>query len=58
MADFNIPSSMRIVTKEEFYAVINPLNVHPRPMKEYSSWEMLDGGRRIVGRTYPGYMCV
>jgi hypothetical protein len=40
------------VTKEQFFAVINELNVHPRPTGKYpyvSQWEMQDGSRALVG---------
>jgi hypothetical protein len=48
---------MRQVTEEEFFRVIGPLNVHPRVDKpslkqrhHVSTWEMLDGTRRVIGR--------
>lgn len=44
----------REVTKAEFFAAMNPLNVHPRPKGNYpyvTDWEMQDGSRRLVGRS-------
>jgi hypothetical protein len=43
------------VTREQFFAIVNPMNVHPRSEKEASYWEMPD--RRLIGKTTPGYMC-
>ena len=48
---------MKQVTKEEFYATVGQLNVHPRSERERSVWETLDGTRRVVGVSTPGYMC-
>jgi hypothetical protein len=48
---------MRQVTKEEFFKAVGPLNCHPRPGRRETLWEMLDGTRRVVGRSTPGYMC-
>lgn len=48
---------MRKVTKEEFFATVGPLNVHPRvdmaslkTREHASTWEDLNT-RRVVGRT-------
>jgi hypothetical protein len=43
------------VTKEKFFQVIGPRNIHPRNEKERSVWEVI-GSRRIVGISTPGYM--
>lgn len=43
------------VTKEQFYASVGQLDVHPRPEGDHSSWETRT--REVVGRTTPGYMC-
>lgn len=43
----------RIVTREEFFAVINPLDVHPRPFPDHSLWETPT--RQVIGKTTPGY---
>ena len=44
------------VTKEQFFQVIYrlDLDVHPRPEKEASYWELRN--RQLVGITTPGYM--
>lgn len=44
------------VTKDEFYAVMNPMNVHPRPERDASYWETPN--RTLIGKSQPGYMCV
>ena len=44
------------VTREQFFATVGLLNVHPRPERDYSAWEMVST-RELVGRTEPGYMC-
>ena len=44
---------MREVTKEEFFAKVGPMNVHPRPLDGHSSWETPD--RVVVGLSYPGW---
>ena len=46
---------MRKVTKEEFYAVINPLDVVVRSERMQAIWELRN--RTVVGRTAPGYLC-
>lgn len=43
------------VTKEQFFRVIGPMDVHPKSERDFSSWETRD--RDVVGRTTPGYMC-
>lgn len=43
------------VTKEKFFQVIGPMNVHPRAERMYSSWETPQ--RQLIGRTEPGYLC-
>ena len=42
------------VTKDQFYRAIGPENVHPRPERECSVWEVV-GTRRTIGRSEPGY---
>ncbi len=49
-------SETRQVTKEEFFAAIGRMNVHPRPERDASYWETPD--RRLIGKTTPGYMGV
>lgn len=44
------------VTKEQFFAAVGHLNVHPRPERDHSAWEMVKT-RELIGRTEPGYMC-
>lgn len=41
------------VTKEQFYAAMGPLNVHPRPEPEITYWEMPN--REVVGISKPGW---
>jgi hypothetical protein len=47
---------LREVTRDEFFARINPLNVHPRPEREATFWELPN--RTTIGKTTPGYLCV
>ena len=45
---------MKEVTKEQFYALMGPLNVHPRIMTSYpytSEWRLQDMSRKMVGKT-------
>jgi len=42
-----------LVTKEAFYAVVGPLDVHPRSLPDRTLWET--PGRRVIGVTTPGY---
>jgi len=49
---------MKQVSKEDFFHVINPLNVHPRvdvsslrQRHHVSIWKMLDGTNKVIGRT-------
>ena len=46
---------MRTVTKEEFYAYMNPRNVHPRAEPDRSVWET--PSRQVLGISKPGYKC-
>jgi hypothetical protein len=55
MSQPNIPPNMREVTKEQFFAVMGPLDVNPRPGRDFSEWETRD--RRVIGRSWPGYLC-
>lgn len=45
---------MREVTKDEFFATVGQMNVHPRPERDASFWET--PGRQLMGKTTPGYM--
>lgn len=47
---------MMEVTKDQFFATVGQLNVHPRSERDYSTWEMVNT-RETIGRTEPGYMC-
>ena len=48
---------MKEVTRDQFYAAIGgPENVHPRPEKHRTFWEIV-GTRELVGESTPGYMC-
>lgn len=41
--------SMIEVSKEQFFKVIGPVNVHPRPERSYTEWASLNT-RQLVGR--------
>lgn len=44
------------VSKEEFFAMLGPLNVHPRcASPDYTDWELQDGTRKMIGRSTPGW---
>lgn len=43
------------VSKDKFFHVIGPMDVHPRSERMYSSWET--PRREVIGKTTPGYMC-
>lgn len=45
------------VTKAQFFAVVGPMDVHPRPERAHSEWEHRPS-RAMVGKTTPGYMGV
>lgn len=47
---------MIAVTKEQFFAVMNPRDVHPCPQKHYVEWKMCGGAGRTLGVTTPGYL--
>jgi len=47
--------SMIEVPKEQFFKVIGPMNVHPRPERSYTEWASLNT-RQVVGRSEPGYI--
>lgn len=50
----DVPDGMREVSKDEFYAAMGPLDVHPSVANpEYTVWELRD--RTVVGRSYPGW---
>jgi hypothetical protein len=44
------------VTKEKFFAIIGPLNVHPRPEPYRSVWVHQET-HAILGIATPGYLC-
>jgi hypothetical protein len=44
------------VSKDEFFARVGTLNVHPHNgNRDYTDWEMQDGTRRLIGRSTPGW---
>lgn len=43
------------VSKDRFFAILGPINVHPRPERDRTFWET--NGREVLGITTPGYMC-
>lgn len=47
---------MKQVSKETFYQSVGRLNVHPCPERHITRWIMQDGTRRIVGKSWPGYL--
>lgn len=47
--------NLRRVSKEEFYATVGQLNVHPRAERDASYWETPN--RELMGKSTPGYMC-
>lgn len=49
-------SKWREVTKDEFFAVMNPLNVTPDPNRNDTLWWLAPPSRRVVGRSTPGYL--
>ena len=46
---------MKLVTKDEFFAYVNPRNVYPTPERDCSVWKDLRTGA-VVGRSTPGYL--
>lgn len=50
-----VTAHMREVTREEFFAAINPTNAHPSAEREASYWRLPD--RTLQGVSTPGYMC-
>lgn len=42
------------LSKEDFFRIIGPMNVHPRSEPECSFWENLNT-REVVGRSEPGF---
>lgn len=46
---------MKAVSKEEFFAFMGPLNVHPRSEPDRSVWET--PSRQVLGISRPGYKC-
>lgn len=44
------PADFVYVSRETFFAAINPLNIHPTPARTHSEWRMLDRSRGEAGR--------
>lgn len=53
MTTQNIESQFVNVSKAEFFAVMGPLDVTPRPQPERKEWHTRDGA--ILGLSTPGY---
>lgn len=46
------------VTKEQFYAAMGPLDVHPCPEKQITKWKLVRTiVQLVVGLSTPGYLC-
>lgn len=50
----SIPAGMVEVSKEEFFAVMGPRDVHPRAKPDRSVWETPN--RTVLGHSMPGYL--
>ncbi|WP_261541718.1 hypothetical protein [Burkholderia multivorans] len=48
------PAGMVEVSKEQFYDVMGPLDVHPRAEPDRSVWET--PRRDVIGVSMPGYL--
>jgi hypothetical protein len=48
--------SMKTVTKDEFFAAVGKLDVHPCPQRMKTLWKLRNG--KIVGVSTPGWKCV
>jgi len=46
---------MREVTKDEFYATVGKMNVHPSPERDQTNWKCCRTGR-LLGRSTQGYV--
>jgi hypothetical protein len=46
---------MREVTKDQFFAIVNPMDVVLRSERDATFWETRS--RQIVGKSTPGYSC-
>jgi hypothetical protein len=47
---------MKEVSEVEFFERMKPLNVHPsNQYPDHTRWEMLDGSRRLIGVSKPGW---
>lgn len=44
------------VTKEEFFAKIGPMNVHPQSMPEATYWKTPN--QILIGISTPGWKCI
>lgn len=49
-------SEWRDVSREEFYAVVGPLSVHPSPERDRTVWRHTHS-LAVVGISTPGYLC-
>ncbi|MAM39013.1 MAG: hypothetical protein CL949_11070 [Erythrobacter sp.] len=47
-------SKRRSVSKDEFFAVMGPLDVHPNNERDITHWRLRD--RTLVGQSEPGWM--
>lgn len=45
----------REVSKADFFAYMNNLNVHPEPQPLWSVWKNLNKGQAVEGYSEPGY---
>ena len=52
----NAPNGWVRVTKERFYDVMNPTNVHPCPERHYSEWKLNGGSGLMIGWVDQGYI--
>jgi hypothetical protein len=50
-----IPAEMQEVDRDEFFATVGQLNVHPRPERDATYWET-PYHRQLMGISTPGYM--
>ncbi len=46
-------TEFRKVTRDEFFAVIGPMNVHPNSARDVTMWET--PARTVIGKSTPGY---
>jgi hypothetical protein len=48
------PDGFVSVSKDAFYAKVGPMNVHPRPDRDKTTWETPE--RALIGISFPGYL--